>query len=162
MEIGQIEQRHQADANLECRLIYGTYPEVVLTNDNRARENYLREIVASYLYKDILELNGTRHATKISRCLKMIALQIGKEVSYAELGTGLGLSKNTIERFLICWRKLLLSRGLRDLAGTCVRRLPRTVATISWTTGFATRLSITSIRWIYVMLLVSCWRIIWN
>ncbi len=100
LEIGQIEQRHQTDANLESRLIYGAYPEVVLTNDNRAREQYLREIVASYLYKDILELDGIRHATKISRLLQMIALQIGKEVSYTELGTGLGMSKNTIERYL--------------------------------------------------------------
>lgn len=29
MEIGQTEQRHQTDANLENRLIYGAYPEVV-------------------------------------------------------------------------------------------------------------------------------------
>jgi uncharacterized protein len=112
LEIGQIEQRHQTDANLEGRLIYGAYPEVVLTNDNRAREQYLREIVASYLYKDILELDGIRHATKISRLLQMIALQIGKEVSYTELGTGLGLSKNTIERYLDLLEKAFVIQKL--------------------------------------------------
>ena len=100
MEIGQIEQRHQTDANLESRLIYGSYPEVVLTNDIRVREQYLREIVASYLYKDILELDGIRHGSKISRLLQMLAFQIGKEVSYSKLGTGLGMSKNTVERYL--------------------------------------------------------------
>ncbi len=121
LEIGQIEQRHQTDANLESRLIYGAYPEVVLTNDNRAREQYLREIIASYLYKDILELDGIRHATKISRLLQMIALQIGKEVSYTELGTGLGMSKNTIERYLDLLEKAFViqkisgfSRNLRS------------------------------------------------
>ncbi len=112
LEIGQIEQRHQTDANLESRLIYGAYPEVVLTNDNRAREQYLREIVASYLYKDILELDGIRHATKISRLLQMIALQIGKEVSYTELGTGLGMSKNTIERYLDLLEKAFVIQKL--------------------------------------------------
>lgn len=112
LEIGQIEQRHQTDANLESRLIYGTYPEVVLTNDNRGREQYLREIVASYLYKDILELDGIRHASKISRLLQMIALQIGKEVSYTELGTGLGLSKNTIERYLDLLEKAFVIQKL--------------------------------------------------
>jgi uncharacterized protein len=112
LEIGQIEQRHQTDANLESRLIYGAYPEVVLTNDNRGREQYLREIVASYLYKDILELDGIRHASKISRLLQMIALQIGKEVSYTELGTGLGLSKNTIERYLDLLEKAFVIQKL--------------------------------------------------
>ena len=92
MEIGQTEQRHQTDANLENRLIYGAYPEVVLTPDNRAREQYLKEIVASYLYKDVLELDGIRHSGKISRLLQLIAFQIGKEVSYTELASSLGMS----------------------------------------------------------------------
>ncbi len=111
-EIGQIEERHQTDANLENRLIYGVYPEVVLTNDNRLREQYLREIVASYLYKDVLELDGIRHAAKISRLLQMIALQIGKEVSYTELGSGLGMSKNTIERYLDLLEKAFVIQKL--------------------------------------------------
>ena len=112
LEIGQIEERHQTDANLESRLIYGAYPEVILNNDNRAREQYLREIVTSYLYKDVLELDGIRHAAKISRLLQMIALQVGKEVSYAELGTGLGMSKNTIERYLDLLEKAFVIQKL--------------------------------------------------
>lgn len=112
LEIGQIEERHQTDANLESRLIYGAYPEVVLTNDNRSREQYLREIVASYLYKDVLELDGIRHAAKISRLLQMMALQIGKEVSYTELGGGLGMSKNTIDRYLDLLEKAFVIQKL--------------------------------------------------
>jgi len=112
MEIGQIEQRHQTDANLESRLIYGAYPEVVLNNDNRAREKYLREIVSSYLHKDILELDGIRHSAKISRLLQLIAFQVGKEVSYTELGTGLGMSKNTIERYLDLLEKAFVIQKL--------------------------------------------------
>ncbi len=112
LEIAQIEKRHQTGANLEGRLIYGAYPEVVLNNDNRAREQYLREIVASYLYKDILELDGVRHAAKISRLLQLIALQVGKEVSYTELGTALGMSKNTIERYLDLLEKAFVIQKL--------------------------------------------------
>lgn len=112
MEIGQIEKRHQTDANLESRLIYGTYPEVVLANDNRMRENYLREIVSSYLYKDVLELDGVRHSSKISRLLQLIALQIGKEVSFTELGTSLGMNKNTVERYLDLLEKAFVIQRL--------------------------------------------------
>jgi predicted AAA+ superfamily ATPase len=112
MEIEQTEQRHQTDANLESRLIYGSYPEVVLTNDNRAREQYLREIIASYLYKDVLELDGIRHSAKISRLLQMMAFQVGKEVSYTELGTSLGMSKNTVERYLDLLEKAFVIQRL--------------------------------------------------
>jgi len=112
MEIGRTEQRHQTDAKLESRLIHGSYPEVVLTQDNRAREQYLKEIVASYLYKDVLELDNIRHSAKISRLLQLIALQIGKEVSYTELASSLGMSKNTAERYLDLLEKAFVLQKL--------------------------------------------------
>lgn len=110
IEIGRIEQRHQTDANLENRLVYGSYPEIVLMQDNLGRERYLKEIVSSYLYKDILELDGVRHSAKISRLLQLIAFQIGKEVSYPELATSLGLSRNTVERYLDLLEKAFVIR----------------------------------------------------
>jgi len=100
LEIAQIEKRFETEANLESRLIYGSYPEIVVTNDNQEREKYLREIVSSYLYKDILELDGLRHSDKIVRLLQLLAFQIGKEISFNEVGTQLGMSKNTVERYL--------------------------------------------------------------
>lgn len=100
MEIAGVEPRHETDASLESRLLFGSYPEIVLMKDNRARQKYLTEVVSSYLYKDILELEGVRHASKISRLLQMIAFQIGHEISCSELGTALGMSKNTVDRYL--------------------------------------------------------------
>jgi predicted AAA+ superfamily ATPase len=121
LEIGQIEKIYQTEANLENRLIYGSYPEIVLMPDNHGREQYLKEIVSSYLYKDVLELDGVRHSAKISRLLQLIAFQIGKEVSLSELGTSLGMSKNTVERYLDLLEKAFVvqrltgfSRNLRN------------------------------------------------
>lgn len=119
-EIGQTENPAQTAANLENRLVYGSYPEIVLISDNRRRELYLREIVSSYLYKDILEMDGVRHSAKIGRLLQLIAFQIGKEVSCAELAGQLGMSKNTVERYLdllekafVVFRLQGFSRNLR-------------------------------------------------
>jgi predicted AAA+ superfamily ATPase len=119
-EIGQTENPAQTVANLESRLVYGSYPEIVLLADNRRREQYLREIVSSYLYKDILELDSVRHSAKVSRLLQLIAFQIGKEVSCTELGGQLGMSKNTVERYLdllekafVVFRLQGFSRNLR-------------------------------------------------
>jgi predicted AAA+ superfamily ATPase len=121
LEIGQIEKIYQTEANLENRLIYGSYPEIVLMPDNHGREQYLKEIVSSSLYKDVLELDGVRHSAKISRLLQLIAFQIGKEVSLSELGTSLGMSKNTVERYLDLLEKAFVvqrltgfSRNLRN------------------------------------------------
>jgi predicted AAA+ superfamily ATPase len=112
LELNAIEQHHETAARLENRLIYGAYPEVVLLDDNREREDYLRELVSSYLYKDILELEGIRQSAKLSRLLQLIAFQIGKEVSYTELGVNLGMSKNTVDHYLDLLEKTFVIRKL--------------------------------------------------
>jgi predicted AAA+ superfamily ATPase len=121
MELAEIENAAQSAANLENRLIYGSYPEVVLAGDNRERELYLKEMVSSYLYKDILELEGIRHSAKITRLLQLLAFQIGKEVSYCELAGRLSMSKNTVDRYIDLLEKAFVvvriqgfSRNLRN------------------------------------------------
>ena len=120
MELQKVEAAHQTRAQLELRLIYGTYPEVVLMEANQARERYIKELISSYLYKDILQLEGIRQADKLLRLLQLLAFQIGREVSVAELGTKLGMSKNTVERYLdllekafVIYNRRGFSRNLR-------------------------------------------------
>lgn len=100
LELNAVQTTAQTDVSLEQRLIYGSYPEVIISNDSLQRQIYLRELVSSYLYRDILELDGVRHSDKLVRLLQLLAFQIGKEVSYNEIGTQLGMSKNTVERYL--------------------------------------------------------------
>lgn len=120
MELAQIENIHELEANLEARLIYGCYPEVITSNDNTGRIEYLREMVSSYLFKDILELEGIRHSQKLVRLLQLLAFQIGKEASFNELGSHLGMSKNTVEKYIDLLEKVFIiysrsgfSRNLR-------------------------------------------------
>jgi len=120
MEIGCVETPHQTKANLESRIIYGTYPEVVLMRSNTERQEYLRELVSAYLFKDILQLEGIRYADKLQRLIQLLAFQIGKEVSLTDLGSQLGMSKNTIERYLdllekvfVIYKRSGFSRNLR-------------------------------------------------
>lgn len=120
MEISYTEKPHETRANLENRLIYGSYPEVVTLRDNKMREEYLRELIASYLFKDILALEGIRYSEKLVRLLQLLAFQIGNDVSLAEIGRQLGMSKNTVERYLDLLEKVFVifrlggfSRNLR-------------------------------------------------
>lgn len=116
MELGQNENTAETLARLENRLIYGSYPEVVLGEDDQMRQKYLREIISAYLYKDILEMEGLRHSDKLVRLLQLLAFQIGKAVSFTELGTQLGLSKNTVDRYLDLLEKVFVLYPLRGFS----------------------------------------------
>ena len=81
-------------------LIWGSYPETISIKSEEERSRYLDELAGSYLYKDILELDGVRHANKIVGLLRLLAFQIGNEVSLTELAGNLALNRKTVERYL--------------------------------------------------------------
>ncbi len=86
--------------NLEQYLIFGTYPEVLTAISNEDKKEYLTSLRDSYLFKDILELEHIRNSDKLINLLQLIAFQVGKEISLNELGKQLGISKNSVARYL--------------------------------------------------------------
>ena len=87
--------------DLEARLIFGSYPRVVLMiGDDDERREYLDNLAAASLYKDILEMSGIRNSDKLRRLLRLLAFQIGQEVSLNELGMQLEMSKNTVASYI--------------------------------------------------------------
>jgi uncharacterized protein len=81
-------------------LVYGMYPEVLNSANAKDKISYLLELRNSYLLKDILEMENLRNADKMYDLLRLIAFQIGDEVSLSELGNALGLAKQTVDRYL--------------------------------------------------------------
>ena len=120
MEFSNTENLIQTRENLEDRLIFGSYPELIHHQTKEEKTEYLKEIVNSYLLKDILAFENIRNSSKLLDLLRLLAFQIGKEVSYQELGTQLSMSKNTVERYLDLLSKVFIiyklpgfSRNLR-------------------------------------------------
>ena len=85
---------------LDELLVYGSYPEVLTTENAQDKAEALHELCNSYLFKDILAFERLRNADKIHRLLSLLAFQVGKEVSITELGTALGLNRLTVERYI--------------------------------------------------------------
>lgn len=119
-ELAQVESALDVKQNLEARLIYGSYPEVVGLKRFEQKVDYLRDMVGAYLLKDILTLDGLKNAAKMKDLLRLIAFQMGSEVSYDELGKQLGMSRNTVEKYLdllskvfVVYRLGAFSRNLR-------------------------------------------------
>ena len=101
------------------RMVYGYYPEVVSNPGSEAV--ILKELADSFLYKDILAIEGVNKPDKLVRLLKALALQIGSQVSYNEVGQLVGLDSNTVERYVdileksyIIFRLGSFSRNLRN------------------------------------------------
>lgn len=119
-ELSASENLLETRRKLESRLIYGTYPEVEFMKIDTDKGEYLKEMVNSYLLKDILSIEGIRNSGKIKELLRLIAFQTGNEVSYDGLAKQLSMSKNTVEKYLdllskvfIIFRLGAFSRNLR-------------------------------------------------
>lgn len=114
--------RNQFELNelLEELLIYGSYPEVYTTVNKQDKEDLLNEISDSYLYKDVLDLSTIKHPGKIKDLMRLLAFQVGSEVSILELSRTLGINRETIENYIrllerafILFRLSGFSRNLR-------------------------------------------------
>jgi uncharacterized protein len=120
MEFSKIEDFKTTIEKREERLIFGGYPELIQYPDWKDKEDYLYQIMNDYLLKDILMVDGIKNSDKLYALLRLIAFQVGKEVSLEELGKQLGMSKNTVERYLDLLSKVFVifriggfSRNLR-------------------------------------------------
>lgn len=103
---------------LPHQLIYGTYPDVLFSS--LPPEKTLQELTDSYLYKDILEIEGIRKSAVLSKLLVALAMQIGSEVSYNELAKTVGIDSKTVEKYIdilekcfIVFRLSSFSRNIR-------------------------------------------------
>lgn len=119
-ELAQIYTSNELNENLENRLIFGSYPEIFSLNGSVAQNEYLRNLTDAYLYKDLLEFSGIKNSSKIRDLLKLLAFQVGSQVSLTELGGSLGIGKDTVGRYIdlleksfVIFRRSGFNRNLR-------------------------------------------------
>lgn len=104
-------EEKKAKTFLEDRLVYGSYPEIslseeALTTDKKA--DLLRTIVNDYLFKDIFAIDGLKNARKIENLAMLIAYRVGSELNLNSLAADLQLNRATIEKYLELMEKSFL------------------------------------------------------
>jgi len=127
LEIGRNQTVFESDQLLEERLIFGSYPEVVYATDRKKKSAILESIVDGVLFKDVFALEGVKKPQKIVALVRLLALQIGKQVSLTELSNALDINLATVERYLDLLEKTFVisrvygfSRNLRkEITKTC-------------------------------------------
>jgi predicted AAA+ superfamily ATPase len=121
VELKSVQNTFDSISALEERLIYGSYPELFHLSSDYEKAEYLESIINSYLLKDILIYDGIKKSNKLLDLLRLLAFQIGQEVSIDELANNLkGISRNTVESYLDLLEKVFViykvngfSRNLR-------------------------------------------------
>lgn len=116
-------------------LQYGFYPDVYLHNDSTNKQKLLEEIKNSYLYKDILNFRKIRKPELIIKLLQALALQLGNEVSYNELGQLLGVDKQTIEEYITILEQAFIVYKLPSLQRNMRNELKKSKKIYFWDIG---------------------------
>ncbi len=111
----------QTKENLELRLVYGGYPQVITASSSKEQTAILSSIRDGYLLKDILELDNQKDSLFVFNLLRLIAFQIGNDISFSELASKLNVNKKTVMRYLELLEKCYVifslhgfSRNLRN------------------------------------------------
>lgn len=134
-EYNQIETPIEKQENLRNRLVYGNYPELIHMEGNEAKAEYVEEIINAYLLKDILAFENIRNAQKIFDLLRLIAYQIGSEVSLQELGKQLAMSKNTVEKYLDLLTKVFVLHKVSGYSRNLRKEITKSSRWYFWDNG---------------------------
>lgn len=136
--IAQIELAEdylQAKQNLESRLIFGSYPQVIIADSENQKTNVLESIKNGVLLKDILQLDNLKDSIFIMNLLRLIAFQIGNDVSHNELANTLGVSKNTVARYLELLEKNYILFSLQSLSRNLRKEISKSKRYFFWDNG---------------------------
>ena len=110
---------------LQNRLVYGFYPDVV--NNPGEEKEILTNIVNSYLYKDVFEFQDIRKSSVIEKLVQALALQVGSEVSFNELGNLLGIDTATVQRYVDLLEKAYVIFHIRSFSRNVRNELKKSI-----------------------------------
>ncbi|MFH1299305.1 MAG: ATP-binding protein [Patescibacteria group bacterium] len=107
---------YELKEKLEEFLIFGSYPEIITSESREEKIEKIEEIAHSYLLKDILQLERVKSSKILLDLLRLLAFQIGNEVSLNELGTQLGIDHKTVARYLDLFEKSFVLFNVRGFS----------------------------------------------
>jgi predicted AAA+ superfamily ATPase len=116
LELKSTYNAHELREKLPEFMIYGMYPEVLTAGTKKEKMMILREMVDSYLLRDVFTLERIKSPPQLVNMLRMLALQIGSEVSLHELSRHTGLDVKTVQRYLDLLEKAFVIRKVEGFS----------------------------------------------
>jgi uncharacterized protein len=119
-ELRGVENAFELEGRLAEALVIGMYPGLFSLANRDDQVEHLRELATAYLFRDVLELGGIKNSRKLRDLVRLLAYQVGSEVSYQEISRQLGVSADTVisyvdllEKAYVVFRLGAFSRNLR-------------------------------------------------
>lgn len=109
--------------------VRGGFPDSFLARSDAASLAWRRAFIRTYLERDIPQLGPRVPAETLRRFWTMLAHAQGQLVNAAQIATGLGVSGQTVARYLDLLVDLLLVRRLPPWSGNVRKRLVRSPRT---------------------------------
>ncbi|MBU2494879.1 MAG: ATP-binding protein [Candidatus Omnitrophica bacterium] len=125
LELAKLYNPYELKEKLSEWLVYGGYPRVVTAKTKSERVVILEELVNSYLLKDVLELERVKAAKILLDLLRLLAFQIGNEVSLSELAAKVGIDYKTVGRYLDLLEKSFVIFNLRGFSRNLRKEITR-------------------------------------
>ncbi len=92
---------HKArEAAYESFLVYGGFPEVVMTDDKQTKEMVIKNIFASFFEKDIKILTDYADIRELRDMILLLVPRVGSMLDITRLASELGVDRAKIYRFL--------------------------------------------------------------
>jgi len=113
------------EPRLENLLRFGLYPSIIDLSEKNAQFE-LQELVSSYLYQDVLAYLGSKQSKMVKDLLRLLALQIGNEVSFQELGGILGIDRRTVASYIDILEKSFVIFTLRGFSRNLRKEVGKT------------------------------------
>lgn len=120
---------------LEEKLIYGLYPQVYLEQEINRKEEILNSIKNGYLLKDIFEFDLQKDSIFILNLLRLIAFQIGYDISYSEIASRLQVNVRTVQRYLNILEKMYIIFSLPGFSRNMRNEFTKTPRYYFWDNG---------------------------
>jgi predicted AAA+ superfamily ATPase len=134
-ELSEGKNSYELSQEKEERMIYGSYPEVLNVKTDRERVQILEENVSSYLFKEIIDIEQIGNTKILLDLLKLIAFQVGNEVSLNELGRSLGIDKKTVQRYLCLFEQSFILYNLRGYSRNLRKEITKKSKYYFWDNG---------------------------
>ena len=116
-------------------IVYGGYPKIVLENDHEEKQDYLKELYQSFLKKDVLD-SGVKEEIAFYKLIKILASQIGQLVNNQELARTIGVSGETISKYLYVLQKSFIIQMITTFSGNIRKELVKMPKVFFFDTGY--------------------------
>lgn len=120
---------------LPAFLVFGMYPQVFNANTDKRKKQILENIRNGYLLKDILQLDNLKDSLFVMNLLRLIAFQIGNDVSYNELASNLRTTVKTIQRYLELFEKTYIIFRLNGFSRNLRKEITKSPRYYYWDNG---------------------------